>query len=99
MRPPTDQEMDNLQHVTLTSDSDLDPASLDNDIDPDGANWYPVTSFMDPHEPHPFNQFGQYNLHNFHHLLATPVNTLAISQVKSHSQVPDFESLRPKLGL
>jgi hypothetical protein len=87
-----------LPHVTLTSDSGWDPVSLDNDIDPNCTNWYPVTPFMDLYGPHPFNQLGQYNLHNFHLLLAAPVNALAISQVKSQSQVPDFESLRPKFG-
>jgi len=36
MQPPTDQELDELPHVVLTSDQDWDPATLDHEYPP---NW------------------------------------------------------------
>jgi hypothetical protein len=41
LRPPTNQELDDLPHTIMTLDSEWDPNSLDNVIDPDDGSWYP----------------------------------------------------------
>jgi hypothetical protein len=98
MRPPTNKELVELPHVQLTSDCDLDPASLDNTIDPNDATWYRSDPFIDPYGPHPFDHHGHHKSVNFclildHLLLPVTTTTAPVKQ-----QRPDFKMQCPNFG-
>ena len=59
MRPPTDDEFENLPHITLTSDVVWDPATLDHEFDSsnDFAASFPADNYV--HNPD-FNDKGEY---------------------------------------
>ena len=56
MRPPTDNELDSLPHVVLTSDDDWNPNVLDSDFDLE-ADWSDIPS-IDPYDDPDFDVFG-----------------------------------------
>jgi hypothetical protein len=97
MRPPTDQELDTLPDVILTSDLDRDPASLDNDIDPLETDWYPSILFDDPYGPHPFDHRGFHQQNAFQSILMETVD-IVVSNTTTQPLVPDDERLCPKFG-
>jgi hypothetical protein len=57
----TDEEMEMLPHVVLTSDNDWDPTILDNITDKDTSKWYPDNDESPEYGNHNFNKFGQYS--------------------------------------
>ena len=111
MQPPTDQEMDELPHVVLTSDQDWDPASLDHEHPP---------SWIEDLAPDPDNAYDdkRFNAHGdyIHRHVSQAISSLTCSdepplsldaaidtlnlQLAAHghqSQVkePNYEALRP----
>jgi hypothetical protein len=60
LRPPTDKELDTLPHVTITSDIDWDPLTLDNVIDTESSDWYPEEELCTTYGDHPFNKTVNY---------------------------------------
>ena len=60
MRPYTDAEWDTLPHVVWTSDTDWDPAVLDQTLS-NLETWYDTVSDLEEHIIHsPFDEFGNF---------------------------------------
>jgi hypothetical protein len=70
LRPPSDLELNKLPHIVLTLDTDWEPSSLDNDIDPTSSEWYSSIPYTYPYDAHPFNHHGEYIHREFNVLLS-----------------------------
>ena len=65
-RPPTDKELKDLPHVTLTADVDWDPSVFDNELE-DEEEWFNALEDIPPLSPDPFfDEFGDYR--HVHHV-------------------------------
>ena len=78
MTPPTDEQMETLPHVILTSGAKWDPRVLDHLLT-DKEQWYnEIRSESDDVPPGPFDERGNYRKREPHHppiiLPATPTN-------------------------
>jgi hypothetical protein len=94
--PPTDQEIDDLPHILMTSDLDWDPSSLDNKIDTNYNSWYPQDKYIDQYAPHKFNKYGSKNIDNS--ILSYLVIRIQVSSTNVTTHPPNIELLRQKFG-
>jgi len=62
IRPDTDHEWENLAHLNLTSDEELNPSILNNDVHDNNDEWFDVIPSMnDEFSSSLFYQFGNYH--------------------------------------
>jgi hypothetical protein len=111
---PTDEEMENLPHVVLTSDIDWDPTILNNIADKDTLEWYPDNDESLDYGNHNFNKFGQcskrvlnqcQSLYNYvpesrdlEDVIENVINCRYNNTSTTTSDI-DYEALRPRFGL
>jgi len=62
IRPDTDHEWENLAHLNLTSDEELNPSILNNDVHDNNDEWFDaIPSMNDEFSSSLFYQFGNYH--------------------------------------
>jgi hypothetical protein len=98
LRPPTGCESDDLPRIALTSDTNWEPSSLDNNIDTDSSEWYSSPQFIDPYGNHPFNHKEEYIHRKFNALLSESPLHCTVHETTIFPTLPDLEALQPRFG-